>query len=193
MPAGRVGLCVNKPTPITSASPVSDFTGAPFFFFSVSRILQLIPPLLLPFSSPLSFIHSFAGAFSQLTHCAGRIAQTGELRCSYPLCCCCCWAPPMLPGSLRKKKENPQAANVTLTRTTTTREESFFFFFLILPSSHSLMTTKRVFLRLKPTAALWPGSRLPLKPGRSCITIPPSCCRGICTSLQCSFFLSASM
>lgn len=99
------------------------------FFFSVSRILQLIPPLLLPFSSPLSFIHSFAGAFSQLTHCAGRIAQTGELRCSYPLCCCCCWAPPMLPGFLRKKKENPQAANVTLTRTTTTREESFFFFF----------------------------------------------------------------
>ena len=95
----------------------------------------------------------------------------------------------MLPGSLKKKATSCKCDAHSNHHQ---RRESFFFFFNS-SSSHSLMTTKRVFVRLKPTAALWPGSRLPLKPGRSCITIPPSCCRGICTSLQCRFFIFFSL
>ncbi len=59
------------------------------------------------------------------------------------------------------------------TTTTTTTEKEF----KICPLTAWWPPAR--FLRVKPTAALWPGSRLPLKPGRSRTTIPPSRCRGI--------------
>lgn len=174
MPAGRAGLCVNKLAPITSVSTCHTLQDCIFAF-----CLQIRQGLL----SSLSFIHSsertgacdpgssadslcrIAQSSAVLTPCAAAAAGAALQQRS---------APPMLPCAWLFKKQT-QAAKVKLTRT---RDSS--------KSVHSMPYDHQPGLYVQSQQLLWPGSRLPFKPDRSCITTPLSSCRGInalCSSL----------
>lgn len=97
VPAGRVGLCVNKLAPITSVFPCQTLSFA--HLQSGTFAFQYPDP-----AASLSLIHSPATPAAQLTHCAQSSTVFTHI-------CCCCTSAKEGPSHTSHKL---QMANVTL-------------------------------------------------------------------------------